>query len=52
MDPGLSSAYKRQNVGKQGDDGGQGLAYNPQWDIVYVANAAANSVTRIDQPCK
>lgn len=51
MDLGLTKAYKRVNVGKQGNEGGQGLAYNPQWNIVYVANAAENSVTRIDQPC-
>ena len=52
IDTALTKAYKRVNLGKQGKDGGLGLAYNPQTDVLYVANAGDNTVTRISNPCQ
>ena len=51
LDTELTKAYKQIKVGKQGDNGGQGLAYNSQTDTAYVANAGDNTVTRIANPC-
>jgi DNA-binding beta-propeller fold protein YncE len=52
LDPGIQNVLKQVQVGKQGNNGGQGLAYNSQTDTAYVANAADNSVTRIPNPCR
>jgi DNA-binding beta-propeller fold protein YncE len=52
FDTGLKTIMGQKMIGKQGDHGGQGLAYNPNVDVVYVANAADNSVTRIEHPCQ
>ena len=51
LDPSLKETLKQVKVGKQGDNGGQGLAYNSSTDTAYVANRADNSVTRIANPC-
>jgi len=47
----LTKLFKEVKVGKQGNDGGRGMAYNPNLDVLYVANPGENSVTRIAQPC-
>lgn len=52
FDMGLTKILDQKMIGKQGDNGGYGLAYNPKVDVVYVANAADNSVTRIEHPCQ
>ncbi len=52
IDIALTKDYKHAVTGKQGKEGGQGLAYNSQTDVVYVSNAGENTVTRIENPCK
>jgi DNA-binding beta-propeller fold protein YncE len=52
LDPALKEILGQKKIGKQGDNGGWGLAYNPDNETAYVANPAANSITRIDSPCQ
>jgi YVTN family beta-propeller protein len=52
LDPALKQILGQKKIGKQGDNGGWGLAYNPDNETAYVANPAANSVTRIASPCQ
>jgi YVTN family beta-propeller protein len=52
IDPSLSNTGRQIKVGAQGKDGGEGLAYNPNRDVAYVVNKAANSVSRILKPCQ
>jgi DNA-binding beta-propeller fold protein YncE len=52
LDPGIKTVLKQVQVGRQGNNGGMGLAYNSQTDTAYVANTADNSVTRIPNPCR
>jgi len=52
LDNDLTRILGQKKIGNQGNNGGWGLAYNPDGDTVYVANAAANSVTRIQKPCQ
>ncbi len=52
LDPALKEILGQKKIEKQGDNGGWGLAYNPDNETAYVANPAANSVTRIENPCQ
>jgi len=52
IDNDLKTIMGQKKIGKQGDNGGYGLAYNPYVDVVYVANAENDSVTRIEHPCQ
>jgi hypothetical protein len=52
MDANLGQVNKQIKIGKQGNNGGQGLAYNPNIDVAYVTNQGDNSVTRIPSPCQ
>ena len=52
LDPPLKQILGQTKIGKQGDNGGWGLAYNPDNETAYIANPAANSVTRIISPCQ
>ena len=52
LDIQLSKVARQIKIGKQGDNGGQGLAYNSNLDVAYVTNRDDNSVSRIPSPCK
>lgn len=52
LDPSIKGMYRQIQIGNQGPNGGQGLAYSPWSDTAYVANTADNSVTRIPNPCQ
>jgi len=51
LDTYLKQVLGQKKIGDQGKNGGRGLAYNPDKNIVYVANEAGDSVTRITNPC-
>ena len=48
----LTQILGQKKTGKQGDNGGWGLAYNPDNNTAYVANPDSNSVTRFETPCQ
>jgi len=48
----LSKILGQKKTGKQGDNGGWGLAYNPDNNTAYVANPDSNSVMRFETPCQ
>lgn len=52
LDSGLTRVVKQIKIGKQGSDGGQGLAYNPNIDVAYVTNQGDNTVSRLPSPCQ
>ncbi len=52
LDQNLTQILTQKKIGKQGNNGGWGLFYNPDNDTAYVANPDANSVTRIEKPCQ
>ena len=52
LDPTLTQILGQKKIGKQGNNGGWGMAFNPDTDTVYIADPADNSVTRIDKPCQ
>ena len=52
IDPALKQIIGQKKIGKQGNSGGWGMAYNPDNETVYVANPDSNSVTRIETPCQ
>jgi YVTN family beta-propeller protein len=52
LDPTLTKILAQKKIGKQGTNGGWGMAYNPDNDTVYIANPDGNSVTRIEKPCQ
>lgn len=48
----LNAQLRTFGLGKQSvGEGGQGIAYFPAADTVYVANYAANSITAVSAPC-
>ncbi|MBE3145498.1 MAG: hypothetical protein IMZ61_16475 [Planctomycetes bacterium] len=51
LDTFLNKVVGQEKVGNQGKNGGQGLDYYVDGNIVYVANEADDSVTRIKNPC-
>jgi YVTN family beta-propeller protein len=48
----LKQILGQKKTGKQGDNGGWGLAYNPDNNTAYVANPDSNSVMRFETPCQ
>jgi DNA-binding beta-propeller fold protein YncE len=51
LDTSLNKVVGQEKLGNQGKNGGRGLAFYVDGNMVYVANEADDSVTRIKNPC-